>query len=316
MGEGPPRKERRGFMAEVRFDDRVAVVTGAGGGLGREYALLLASRGAKLVINDLGGAFDGTGSGHTAAEQVCQEIKDAGGEAVPNFDSVADWEGASNIIKTAIDAYGKIDILVNNAGILRDKSFLKMEMEDYEKVIAVHLNGTFFCSKAAFPHMRESAYGRIISAASAAGVYGNFGQANYGAAKMGIVGLMHVLKQEGAKYNIMANVIVPVAGTRMTATVLPPNLLEILKPEYVAPLVAWACSENCSFSGYTFTAGGGYFSRTAFMEGPGVMFDVNKPITLEMIDENIDKITSLDGAVPYGSATEQTGAILGRMNIG
>ncbi len=301
-------------MAEVRFDDRVAVVTGAGGGLGREYALLLAARGAKVVVNDLGGAFDGTGSGHTAAEKVCQEIKDAGGEAVPNFDSVADWEGASNIIKTAIDSYGRIDILVNNAGILRDKSFLKMEMEDYEKVKAVHLDGTFFCSKAAFPHMRESNYGRIISAASAAGVYGNFGQANYGAAKMGIIGLMHVLKQEGAKYNIMANALVPVAGTRMTATVLPPNLLEQLKPEFVAPMVAWACSENCTFSGYTLSAGGGYFSRISFVEGPGVLFDLNQPITLEMVDENIDKITSLEGAVPYGSATEQTGAILGKMN--
>ncbi len=224
-------------MAEVRFDDRVAVVTGAGGGLGREYALLLANRGAKLVINDLGGAFDGTGSGHTAAEKMCQEIKDLGGEAVPNFDSVADWEGASNIIKTAIDAFGKVDILINNAGILRDKSFIKMDMEDYEKVMGVHLNGTFFCSKAAFPHMRENNYGRIISASSGAGVYGNFGQANYGAAKMGIVGLMHVLKQEGAKYNIMANVIVPVAGTRMTATVFPADLLDVLKPEFVAPIV-------------------------------------------------------------------------------
>ncbi|MDD3717194.1 MAG: SDR family oxidoreductase [Actinomycetota bacterium] len=303
-------------MAEVRFDDRVAVVTGAGGGLGREYALLLASRGAKVVINDLGGAFDGTGSGHTAAEQVCQEIKDAGGEAVPNFDSVADWEGASNIIKTAIDTWGKIDILINNAGILRDKSFIKMEMEDYEKVLAVHLNGTFFCSKAAFPHMRENNYGRIISASSGAGVYGNFGQANYAAAKMGIVGLMHVLKQEGAKYNIMANAIVPVAGTRMTATVFPADLLDVLKPQFVAPVVAWACSENCTVSGYTFTAGGGYFSRTAFMEGPGVYFDVKQPITLEMIDENIDKITSLEGAVAIGSATEHAGLILGKMSQG
>jgi NAD(P)-dependent dehydrogenase (short-subunit alcohol dehydrogenase family) len=303
-------------MSEVRFDDRVAVVTGAGGGLGREYALLLASRGCKVVINDLGGAMDGTGAGTTAAERVVQEIKDAGGEAVPNYDSVADWEGASNIIKTAIDAYGKIDILVNNAGILRDKSFLKMEMEDYDKVIAVHLNGTFFCSKAAWPYLRDNNYGRIVSAASAAGVYGNFGQANYGAAKMGIVGLMHVLKQEGAKYNIMANVIVPIAGTRMTATVLPPNIVELLKPEYVAPMVAWACSENNTFSGYTFVAGAGYFSRTAFMEGPGVFLDPAQGITLEMIDENINKITSLEGAQTFGGATEQTGFALSKLNLG
>ncbi len=303
-------------MAEVRFDDRVAVVTGAGGGLGREYALLLASRGAKVVVNDLGGAFDGTGSGHTAAEEVCKEIKDAGGEAVPNFDSVADWEGASNIIQTALDSFGKIDILISNAGILRDKSFIKMEMEDYEKVISVHLNGTFFCCKAAFPHMRENSYGRIIAATSGAGVYGNFGQANYGAAKMGIVGLMHVLKQEGAKYNILANAILPVAGTRMTATVMPPQMLEVLKPEYVSPIVGWACSEKNSFSGCIFVAGGGYFSRTAFMEGPGVLFDVKKePITLEMIDENIDKITSLEGAQTVGGATEHAGLILGKMNL-
>lgn len=303
-------------MSEIRFDGRVAVVTGAGGGLGREYALLLASRGCKVVVNDLGGAVDGTGSGTTAAEKVVQEIKDAGGEAMPNFDSVADWEGAQNIIKTAIDNYGKIDILINNAGILRDKSFLKMELEDYEKVIAVHLNGTFYCSKAAWPYMRENNYGRIVSAASAAGVYGNFGQANYGAAKMGIIGLMHVLKQEGAKYNIKANVIVPIAGTRMTATVLPPNLVEILKPEYVAPMVVWACSDRCEFSGYTFVAGAGYFSRAAFMEGPGVFFDPAQGITLEMIDENIDKIVSLEGARTFENATEQTGHALSKLNLG
>ena len=303
-------------MAEVRFDDRVAVVTGAGGGLGREYALLLASRGAKLVVNDLGGAMDGTGSGHTMAEQVCQEIKDAGGEAVPNFDSVADWEGAQNIIKTAIDAFGKIDILINNAGILRDKSFIKMEMEDYEKVKAVHLDGSFFCSKAAFPHMREQAYGRIVSATSAAGVYGNFGQANYGAAKMGIIGMTHVLKQEGAKYNILANIIVPIAGTRMTATVLPPNVVDVLKPEFVAPMVVWACSENNTFSGYSFVAGGGYYSRTAFMEGPGVFMDIKQPITLEMIDENIDGITTLEGAKTFENATEQTMYALSKLDMG
>lgn len=303
-------------MSEVRFDDRVAVVTGAGGGLGREYALLLAGRGCKVVINDLGGSLDGTGAGTTAAEQVVQEIKDAGGEATPNYDSVADPDGAVNIIKTAVDTYGKIDILVNNAGILRDKSFQKMEIEDYEKVIAVHLSGSFYCCKAAWPYMRDNAYGRIVSAASGAGVYGNFGQANYAAAKMGIVGMMHVLKLEGAKYNIMANVIVPIAGTRMTATVMPPNMLELLKPEFVAPIVAWACSENNTCSGYTFVAGAGYFSRTAFMEGPGVFLDPAKGITLEMINENIDKITSLEGARTFEHATEQTGNALSKLNFG
>jgi NAD(P)-dependent dehydrogenase (short-subunit alcohol dehydrogenase family) len=292
---------------DYKLKGKVALVTGAGSqiGYGKATALTLAKEGCDVIVNDIN---------LEDAEKTAAEIVALGRKSIAIKADITKNAEVQAMVKKALAQFGKIDILVNNAGILRDKSFLKMEMEDYEKVIAVHLNGTFFCSKAAFPHMRENAYGRIVSAASAAGVYGNFGQANYGAAKMGIIGLMHVLKQEGAKYNIMANVIVPVAGTRMTATVLPPNLLELLKPEYVSPLVAWACSENCTFSGYTLSAGGGYFSRTAFMEGPGVIFDVSKPITLEMIDENIDKITSLEGAMPYGSATEQTGAILGKMN--
>jgi NAD(P)-dependent dehydrogenase (short-subunit alcohol dehydrogenase family) len=180
----------------------------------------------------------------------------------------------------------------------------------------VHLNGTFFCCNAAWPHLRENAYGRIVSAASGTGVYGNFGQANYGAAKLGIAGLMYTLKQEGAKYNIMANVIVPIAGTRMTETVMPPNLLELFKPELVAPMVAWMCSENCAYSGYTLVAGAGYYSRTAFMEGPGVFFDPEKGITLEMIDENIDKITSLEGAQTFENTTAQTAHALSYLNLG
>src|SRR5450759_3526814 len=248
---------------EVRFDDRVAVITGAGGGLGRSYALLLASRGAKIVVNDLGGAFDGTGSDSTAAQKVCDEIKAAGGEAVPNYDSVSDWDSAQNIMKTAMDNFGRIDILINNAGILRDKSLLKMTKEDWDLVIAVHLSGTFFCTKAALPHMREASYGRIMATASATGLYGNFGQVNYGAAKLGAAGMMLSVKLEGAKYNITANTLVPVAGTRMTATVMPPQIVEQLKPEFVSPVVAYMVSEKCTLSGQIFIAGAGYFSRAA-----------------------------------------------------
>jgi NAD(P)-dependent dehydrogenase (short-subunit alcohol dehydrogenase family) len=302
-------------MAEVRFDDRVAIVTGAGGGLGRAHALLLASRGAKVVVNDLGGSVDGVGGDETPAQKVVDEIKAAGGEAVPNYNSVSDWESAQKIVQTALDAFGKIDILVNNAGILRDKSMLKMSIEDYELVRSVHLDGTFFCIKAALPHMRESSYGRVISTASGTGVYGNFGQSNYGAAKMGIVGLTNCVKQEGAKYNILANVIVPQAGTRMTATVLPPNIIEKLKPEYVSPIVGWLASEQCDVSGMIFMAGAGYFSRSAIVEGPGVFLDPEGEITIEDVVANLDKIKSLEGGREYGNVTEQTGYVLSNLKL-
>ncbi len=303
-------------MAELRYDGRVAVITGAGGGLGRGYALLLASRGAKIVVNDLGGTFDGSGASETAAQKVVDEIKAAGGEAVPNYNSVSDWEGAQGIIKTAVDAFGKVDILINNAGILRDKSILKMEIEeDYKKVVAVHLDGTFFCTKAAFPIMRENNYGRIVSTASAAGAYGNFGQANYGAAKLGIAGMMNCIKQEGAKYNILANTLIPVAGTRMTATVLPPAVLEKLKPEYVAPMVAWMVSEECDVSGNIFVAGGGYYSRAAIVEGPGIFFDTEAGITPDMVAGKIAEIKDITGGQEFGSATEQTGKALSHIKF-
>lgn len=301
-------------MEEIRFDGRVAVVTGAGGGLGKAYALLLASRGAKVVVNDLGGTFDGSGSDVTPAQQVVDEILAAGGEAVANYNSVAEWDSAQNIIRTALDNFGQIDILINNAGILRDKSFLKMEMEDYRKIISVHLDGTFYCTKAAFATMKDQTYGRIVSTASAAGLYGNFGQANYGAAKMGIAGMMNCVAQEGARYNIKANTIVPTAGTRLTFTVLPEEVIGKVKPEFVAPIVAWLCSEKCSETAKMFSAGGGYFSRAAVVEGPGVVFDSGKEITVEMIVEKLDQIMSLEGAREFASAMEQAGTVLSKMS--
>jgi len=208
-------------MGEIRLDGKVAIVTGAGGGLGRTHALLLASRGAKVVVNDLGGATDGTGSGNTMAEQVCKEIKDAGGEAAPDFNSVMDGEA---VVKTAVDAFGTVDIVVNNAGILRDVSFLKQTDQDWNLVMDVHLNGTRNVTKAAFPIMREKKYGRIVMTTSAAGLYGNFGQTNYSAAKMGIAGIANTLKFEGTKYNIKVNTIAPIAGSRLTEQVMPENL--------------------------------------------------------------------------------------------
>ena len=300
-------------MSELRFDGRVAVITGAGGGLGKAYALLLAGRGARVVVNDLGGTFDGEGADSTPAQKVVDQIKSAGGEAVANYESVSEWESAQKIIQAAVDHYGQIDILINNAGILRDKSLLKMEIADYLKVIEVHLNGTYYCTKAAFAHMREQSYGRIVSTASAAGVYGNFGQTNYGAAKMGIVGLMNCVCQEGARYGVLANTVVPTAGTRLTATVMPPDVVDKVKPEYVAPMVVYMCSEQFQESGKIYTAGGGYFSRAAVVEGPGIFLDTAAGITPDMIAEQIEKISSLDGGREYSSAMDQTGYVLSRM---
>lgn len=301
-------------MDEIRFDGKVAVVTGAGGGLGKAYAMLLAARGAKVVVNDLGGTFDGSGSDANPAQQVVDEIISAGGEAVANYDSVAEWESAQKIIKTALDNYGQIDILINNAGILRDKSILKMEIDDYRKIVSVHLDGTFYCTKAAFASMKDKTYGRIVSTASAAGLYGNFGQVNYGAAKMGVVGMMKCVAQEGARYNIKANTIVPTAGTRLTFTVMPEDFIGKVKPEFVAPIVAWLCSEKCEETAKMFSAGGGYFSRAAIVEGPGVFFDPEKAITVEMVVEKLDQIMNLDGAREYASAMEQTGTVLTKMS--
>jgi len=292
-------------MAEVRFDGRVAIVTGAGGGLGRTHALLLASRGAKVVVNDLGGAFDGTGAGTTMAEKVAEEIRSAGGEAVPNYDGVDTWEGGQAIVKTALDAFGKVDILINNAGILRDKSFMKLDEEDIDKVLTVHLKGAFNVTKAAFPVMRENNYGRIVMTTSATGLYGNFGQTNYGAAKLGLVGFMNTLKIEGARYNILCNTIAPIAGTRMTATVMPPDMVEKLKPDYVSPIVAYMCSEDCTDSGIVFVAGAGYFSRAVMVEGPGITLDAKKGISIEDIRDRLEDIKKLEGAQPFNQSNEE-----------
>lgn len=253
--------------------DRVVVVTGAGGGLGREYALTLAREGACVVVNDLGGARDGTGAGHNMADQVVSEIKEAGGRAVANYDSVADAEGAANIIKTAVDEFGKIDGVVSNAGILRDGTFHKMTSENWDAVLQVHLYGGYNVVRAAWPHFREQGFGRVVVATSTSGLFGNFGQANYGAAKLGLVGMINTLAIEGAKYNIKANAIAPIAATRMTEDILPPEVLAKLKPDYVAPVVAYLCTEELAETGSVFIAGGGKVQRAALFENTGALFE-------------------------------------------
>lgn len=243
-------------MAELGYDGKVAIITGAGGGLGRQHALLLAKRGALVVVNDLGGSIDGSGTDASAAQKVVDEIKAAGGEAVADHNSVATPEGGAAIVKTAVDAYGKVDIVINNAGILRDKSFHNMTPDLMNPVFDVHLKGAFHVTQPAYLIMREQGYGRIISTSSAAGIFGNFGQTNYGAAKMGLVGFTRVLAVEGAKFNIKANAIAPLALTRMTETLMG-NLADKLGPEEVTPIVAMLAHEDCPVSGNIFSVGGG-----------------------------------------------------------
>jgi NAD(P)-dependent dehydrogenase (short-subunit alcohol dehydrogenase family) len=254
-------------------EGRVAVVTGAGGGLGRQHALLFAERGAKVVVNDLGGARDGTGTGSAMADQVVKEITDAGGEAAANYDSVATQEGGANIIQTALDAFGKIDVVVNNAGILRDVTFAKMTDEHWDAVIKVHLYGAYHVTRAAWPHLREQSYGRVIVTTSTSGLYGNFGQTNYGAAKMGMVGLINTLALEGRKYNITANAIAPIAATRMTEDIMPPEALATLDPAFVSPVVVHLASEECTDTAEVILAGGGQYSRVHLMQAKGTHFD-------------------------------------------
>jgi short-subunit dehydrogenase len=288
-------------MTDLGFDGKVAIITGAGGGLGRQHALLLASRGALVVINDLGGAVDGSGSDKGAAERVVDEIKALGGEAVANTSSVATPEGGAAIVQTAIDAYGRVDIVINNAGILRDKSFHNMEPDLMNPVFDVHLKGAFHVTQPAWVRMREQGYGRIVSTSSAAGIFGNFGQTNYGAAKMGLVGFTRVLAVEGAKYNIKANTIAPLALTRMTENLMG-ALGDKLDPGLVSPLVAFLAHDDCPVSGQTFSVGGGRVAHVFIGETQGY---TNPTLSLEDVRDNWATITDQAGyAVPNNLAEE------------
>ncbi len=292
-------------MTQIKFDDRVVVVTGAGSGLGKCYALEFAKRGAKVVVNDPGSSLDGRGGNTAAADLVVDEIKAAGGIAVANYDSVASMEGGRNIIKTALDNFETIDVLVNNAGIIRDKSILKMTEEDWDAVIAVHLKGSFCTTQAAFKVMKAKNYGRIVNTSSGAGLYGNFGQANYSAAKMALVGLMNSICMEGDKYNIKCNCIAPVAASRMTENLMPKEMLEKFSPETIAPLVLYLCSEHNQETKMIFNCAAGWFSRTEIICHDGIRLQTGDgAITPEDISANWQKITGFENGKPLSSLGE------------
>lgn len=278
----------------ITFDGRVAVITGAGGGLGRTYALELARRGARVVVNDLGGAVDGTGESQSAADVVVAEIAEAGGEAVANYDSVSTEEGGAAIIQTALDSFGTVDIVVNNAGILRDKSFAKMEAADVEAVLDVHLKGAFYVSMPAFRVMRDNGYGRFVFTSSASGLFGNFGQANYGAAKAGLAGLSNVLAIEGMKYNIKSNVIAPTALTRMTEG-LP--FIDMAQVEQVTPMVVYLCSEANEHTHEIFTAGAGRYGRVFIGTNQGWFAGQGVVPTVEDLADHMDQVRDIDEPV-------------------
>jgi len=275
----------------IEYKDQVAIVTGAGTGLGRSHALQLAARGARVVVNDLGGSRDGTGGSLTAAESVVEEIQAAGGSAIANGANVTDEKQVSEMVQTAIDQWGRVDILINNAGILRDKSFVKLTLDDWRSVVDVHLNGTAYCCHAVWPHMREQRYGRIVMTTSTSGIYGNFGQANYGAAKFGVVGLMNVLCIEGAKYNIHVNSLAPSAATRMTEDVMPQDMLESLSPENVTPAVLFLASKDGP-NRKLLLAGAGVYTVAKLIEGHGVKLPPQQrtPENIASLFEQIDNI--------------------------
>jgi NAD(P)-dependent dehydrogenase (short-subunit alcohol dehydrogenase family) len=282
----------------ISFEGQVAIVTGAGGGLGRAYALDLARRGAKVVVNDLGGDPRGEGANAAPAQKVVDEIKLAGGEAVPNYDSVASYEGGFNIVKTAMDAYGRVDVVICNAGILRDIALHNMSEDDWDSVFAVHIKGSFTVLRAVWPIFRQQAYGRVILTSSSSGIWGQFGQSNYGAAKTAMLGFMNVLKQEGAKYNVMVNTIAPVAGTRLTQTVMPQEMVDRLTPEHVVPAVTYLVSNENTDSGMVIEAGAGNYNRAVMVKGPGLRPGLEDLKDAEWVQQNWGAITSLEGAMP------------------
>ncbi|HEU4429791.1 MAG TPA: SDR family oxidoreductase [Myxococcota bacterium] len=291
-------------MSQIRFDGRVAVITGAGGGLGRTYALEIARRGGRVVVNDLGGKPDGSGASHSMADQVVKEIVEAGGQAVANYDSVSTPEGGAAIVQTALDHFGRADIVINNAGILRDKTFAKLAPEELEIVLDVHLKGAFYVTQPAFKVMKDNGYGRIVFTASAAGILGNFGQTNYGAAKMGLVGLSNVLAIEGAKNNIKSNVIAPIANTRLTQDLLGP-IASKLAPEFVTPLVLYLASEGCELTHEIFTVGGGRYARFFVGMNDGWVKRGGEPATVEEIADHIGEIRDTSHfTIPNGVGDE------------
>ena len=291
-------------MSKISFEGRTAIVTGAGAGLGRSHALELARRGANVVVNDLGGSVDGSGSSSQAAEAVVEEIKAAGGSAIAHGANVTAPDQVADMVDQAVKAFGKVDILINNAGILRDKSFSKMELSDFEMVLNVHLMGSVVCSKAVWDHMKANEYGRIVMTSSSSGIYGNFGQSNYGAAKMGVVGLMNVLQLEGRKNNIRVNTLSPTAYTRMTEGLIPEEAGKLMTPESVTPAAIVLASEDAPERTILCAGAGGYAS-TKIYETPGIYLPPEQQ-TAEHVAEALEKITGAEGQEEYGDGSRQT----------
>lgn len=288
----------------IRFDDQVVIVTGSGHGLGRSHALEFARRGARVVVNDLGGSVDGTGGGSEAAQAVVAEIEAGGGQAMANGANVADFGQVEAMVADAIDKWGRVDVLVNNAGILRDKTFAKMDLADFAAVIDVHLNGSVNCSKAVWAQMREQEYGRIVLTSSSSGIYGNFGQTNYGAAKMAVVGFMNSLAPEGLKYGIKVNTLSPIASTRMTEDLIPEHILSMLQPEAVTPAVIFLASEQAP-TRQIIAAGAGVYARVVIQETPGI-FLAEDERDAEHIAAAWEQIASTEGQVELQAGGEQT----------
>jgi NAD(P)-dependent dehydrogenase (short-subunit alcohol dehydrogenase family) len=297
----------------IRFDDQVAIVTGAGGGLGRSHALALAARGAKVVVNDLGGDVHGSGAGSEAAEAVVAEIIAAGGEAIAHGASVSNADDVADMVQKTMDKWGRIDILINNAGVLRDKSFAKMELDDFKFVMSVHMLGSVTCTKAVWNIMRDQGYGRIVMTTSSSGLYGNFGQANYGAAKMGLIGFMNTLCLEGQKYDIKINAISPVAATRMTEDILPPEAAGLLTPECVTAGVLTLCDKDAP-NHTILCAGAGGYAQTIIYETDGVFLSPEDQ-TPENIRANMDKIGNPEGQESYFHGGQQTFKFLGKAGV-
>ncbi len=292
----------------IDFKGRVAIVTGAGGGLGRQHALALAARGAKVVVNDLGGARDGSGGSVSAAQAVVDEIKAAGGEAIANGASVTDFEAVQAMVKQAVDAWGRVDILVNNAGILRDKSFAKMELDDFRLVVDVHLMGAVNCTKAVWALMNEQKYGRIVMTTSSSGLYGNFGQSNYGAAKLALVGLMQTLSIEGAKNDIRVNCLAPTAATRMTEGLMPQEVLDALKPEAVVPAMLVLAAQDAP-NRTILCAGAGTFEAAHITMTQGAWVGIG-PDAPEQLAARLAEVTSREGeVVPQSGAAQGTNEV-------
>lgn len=289
----------------IEFDGRVAIITGAGNGLGRLYALELAKLGANIVVNDLGGRADGTRQSSSAANTVVEEIRSAGGEAVASYHNVAIMEEAEQIAKSALDAFGRIDILIHNAGILRDKTLVKMSEADFRAVVEVHLMGGAFCTKAVLPAMYEHGYGRIVMVTSSSGIYGLFGQSNYGAAKMGLVGFANAIKFELERRGIMINCLAPSAVTRLTEGLVDAKIAEKMAPEWVVPAAIYLASKSCKFTGRILSAGARHFAFDQVVESPGMTFDGNGPISADMLAAHIDQIADFSHATPFPSGHHQ-----------